>query len=151
MLMSDVLTYVMIAAAFVFGSTAMWMLSRSLWPTAFEKRRALSEHGVLRNLLIGIVPTVMLAFILAAIRGRLGIVVALVATLLVAYGLFGLSGYAAVIGERLWPQGRPWRQSRNGGLVLICTALFPVVGWFLIFPLMIVLGLGVNTRTLKRA
>jgi hypothetical protein len=95
---------------------------------------------------LGLVPTLVVIGFVAFAAKKLGLLAVLVSAGAMAYGLMGLAGYAAVVGERLWPDAQAWRQSRNGGLVIICVALFPVVGWFFIFPLMMVVGLGVNVR-----
>ncbi len=148
MLMSDVLMWVAIAAAFVFGATALWMLNRGLWPAAFEKRLTVASMGVGMNLLIGLLPTAIAMGLLIAGGKRLGILVLLVASAFIAYGLSGVSGYASIIGNRLWPAAEPWKQTRNGGLVIMCCALFPVVGWFLLLPALIVIGVGVHIRAM---
>jgi hypothetical protein len=46
----------------------------------------------------------------------------------------------------LWPAADPWRQTRNGGLVLACASLLPVVGWFIVFPLLVIAGMGTQVR-----
>jgi hypothetical protein len=53
---------------------------------------------------------------------------------------------AALVGERLWPSAEPWRQVKHGGLTLVCCALLPVVGWFVLLPLMAVIGGGIQVR-----
>ena len=149
MLMSDVLMWVAIASGFVVGLPALWMLSRGLWPESFAKRCAVSQRGIGWSFLVGLIPTV--AFILLLVVGgkRLGPIPGIIVSgALIIWGLNGVVGIASLVGERLWPTGEPWKQTRNGGLVVICCALLPVVGWFLFLPLMAVIGLGVNMRCL---
>lgn len=149
MLMSDVLMWVAIATGFVVAIPALWMLSRGLWPEGFERRSQIARGGIWKSFLIGVVPTVVIGFIIAALGKRLGPVPGLlVSGSIITWGLLGMVGYASLIGERLWSNAEIWKQTRNGGLVLICSALFPLVGWFFLLPLFVVVGLGVNVRTL---
>ena len=153
MLVSDVIMWVAIASGFVVGLPALWMLSRGLWPEAFEKRSAMAQKGVGLSLFLGLIVTTIAVIVISVVgRGlapRLGPIpgIILAGTALV-WGLNGMVGIAALIGERLWPSGEPWKQTRNGGLVVICCALIPVVGWFVFLPLLAVVGLGVNVRCL---
>lgn len=147
MLFSTVSIYLSIALAFVIGLPALWMLQRGLWPESFEKILAVSQTSLWKTLLVGIIPVVIISLIIAAMAQRLGPIPGLLlsATIL-AWGFAGATGFASLIGIRLWPSGEPWKQTRNGGLVLVCCALLPMVGWFLLLPLIAVLGMGVNVR-----
>ena len=149
MLMSDVLMWVAIASGFVVGLPALWMLSRVLWPEGFEKRAAAAQQGIGVSFLLGTVPTVVFIFLLTLMAKRLGpIPGVIVSGALIMWGLNGVVGIASLVGERLWPAGEPWKQTRNGGLVVICCALLPIVGWFLFLPVLAVIGMGVNVRCL---
>lgn len=148
MLMSDVMIWVAIASGFVVGMPALWMLSRGLWPEGFSRRLAVSQTGVGKSLLVGLLPVIIASLIIAIIGKRLGPVPGiLVSGTLIVWGFMGSAGLASLIGERLWPKGEAWQQTRNGGLVLICCALVPVIGWFVILPLIGVIGMGVNVRS----
>ncbi|MDB6137658.1 MAG: hypothetical protein JWO94_730 [Verrucomicrobiaceae bacterium] len=149
MLMSDVLMWVAIASGFVVGLPALWMLGRGLWPTAFEKCRLASRQSLVLSFVLGLIPSLVFAVMIAGMAKRLGPVPGIIVSgVLILWGLMGAAGIAGLIGERLWPAGEPWRQTRNGGLVVICCALMPVVGWFLFVPLLAVVGMGVNVRCL---
>lgn len=149
MLMSDVMIWVAIASGFIVGMPALWMLSRGLWPQSFERRLAISKTGVGTSLLMGLLPVVISSLIIAVLGKRLGPVPGiLLAGTIIVWGFMGSAGFASVIGERLWTNAKTWRQTRNGGLVLICCALVPVIGWFLILPLIAIVGMGVNIRCL---
>jgi hypothetical protein len=98
---------------------------------------------------LGLVPTVIISFVIAALGKRLGPIPGiLISGSIIVWGMMGASGIASLVGERLWPTGEPWKQMRNGGLVIICCALIPVVGWFLLLPLIAIIGMGVNVRCL---
>ena len=148
MLMSDVLIWVAIATGFVVSLPALWMLTRGLWPEASAKRLEISRNGVFASFIAGLVPILVFSFIIAVLGKRLGPVPGiLVSGSVLALGLSGLTGYASLIGERLWANAEIWRQTRNGGLVIICCALLPVVGWFLLLPIFVIIGMGVSVRS----
>jgi hypothetical protein len=152
MFMSDVLMWVAIAGGFVVGLPALWMLSRGLWPGGFAKRSAVARRGIGLSFLLGLIPAAGFIFMLFLTGRRLGpIPGAILSGVLIVWGLNGMAGIASLVGERLWPAGEPWKQTRNGGLVVICCALMPIVGWFLFLPLLAVIGLGVNLRCLFEA
>lgn len=148
MLMADVSIWVAIAAGFVVGMPALWMLSRGLWPESFARRVAVSQGGVGKAFFIGLIPAAIAVMLLMAAGKKGGPVVALLAAAIFVWGLIGTAGIASLIGERLWPSAEAWKQTRNGGLVVICCALIPVVGWFVFLPLIAVVGMGINTRCL---
>lgn len=145
MLMADVLQWVAVALGFVVSLPALWMLARAIGPRWFEKRAGIEGLG--KSLLVGLAPLLVAVIVLAAMGKRLGpLPGAWVSGLVVLWGLAGAAGIAAQVGVRLWPAADPWRQSRNGGLVLVCVALLPMVGWFIVFPLLLVAGMGTQVR-----
>lgn len=148
MLFADYFLWALIALGFVVSLPAIWMVSRALWPAGYERRHRIAQGNLWKTALIGVLPMVFSVLVLAATGKRIGVLAVLVAGLVVLWGLSGLSGLATVIGERLWPrEDEPWRQTRNGGLVLVCCALLPVVGWFILLPLLTLVGMGANVQS----
>lgn len=151
MLMSDVLMWVAIASGFIVGMPALWMLNHGLWPESFAKRCEVAHRGVGKSLLMGLIPLAVAIFIITLMAKRLGPVPAiLLSGSVFIWGMMGTAGIAKLVGERLWPHREPVLRTRNGGLVVICCALLPVVGWFLILPLIAIIGMGVNVRCLTQ-
>jgi hypothetical protein len=145
MLMADVLQWVAIAAGFVVSLPALWMLARALGPGWFERRVRIQGPG--KSLLVGLAPLLVAIVVLAVLGKRLGPLPGLwLGGLVLLWGLLGAAGLAAQVGARLWPEDRAWRQSRNGGLVLACAALLPLVGWFILLPLIAIGGMGIQVR-----
>jgi hypothetical protein len=149
MLFSTVLTWLLIAIGFVIALPALWLLTQALWPTKADQLRTVTERGLLKPALLGLLPLligILLVTVLSKLP-KLGALAALTGGLLIAWGLIGASGIASLIGERLWPQHSPWQQVKFGGLTLVCCALLPVVGWFVLLPLIAVTGAGLHLRT----
>lgn len=55
---------------------------------------------------------------------------------------FGLTACVQQVGQRLWPQLPPVRQSLWAGLLLVLACLLPIVGWFLLLPWLLIIGSG---------
>ncbi|MFM2178773.1 MAG: hypothetical protein RL015_2871 [Verrucomicrobiota bacterium] len=149
MLFSTVLTWLLVAVAFVVALPALWLLALGLWPEKVEKQRLVASRGLLKSFFIGLGPLIA-GVILIAVLSKLpkaGAIAVLVGGVLIAWGFMGAGGIAALIGERLWPQIEPWRQTKHGGLTLICCALLPIVGWAVLLPLIAILGWGIHVRT----
>ncbi len=148
MLFSTVLIWLLVAVAFMVALPALWLLARGLWPESLAKHREVASRGLLKCFLIGLVPMIggiTLIAILSKIP-KFGAVAVLVGGVLIAWGFLGAGGIAALIGERLWPQAEPWRQTKHGGMVLVFCALLPVVGWAVLLPLIAILGWGIGLR-----
>lgn len=152
MLISTVLTWLLVAIGFVVALPALWLLSRALWPERFDRGCEAARRGLFPLFLMGLLPTILGVLIVVVLgqQARNGGLAALAGGLLLTWGWLGASGIAAVVGERLWPHlhMEPWRQTKHGGVVLVCCALLPVAGWFVLLPLLAILGWGVNVRTL---
>lgn len=148
MLFSTVSIYISLALAFVIGLPALWMLQRGLWPESFERKLTISATSVFKSFLAGLIPLGIITVVLTVLGQRLGPIPGLlVSAIALAWGFGGAAGIASLIGMRLWPASEPWRQTRNGGLALVCCALLPMVGWFFMLPLIAIIGMGVNVRS----
>jgi hypothetical protein len=148
MLFSTVLVWLLVAVGFVVALPALWVLARGLWPEGVGRFRRVAEMGLIKSFLVGLGPLVVGIVLIAVIAKlpKMGALAALVGGGLLAWGLIGAGGVAALVGERLWPSSEPWRQVKHGGLTLVCCALLPVVGWFVLLPLMAVIGGGIQVR-----
>ncbi|MEN3943073.1 hypothetical protein WJU23_17375 [Prosthecobacter sp. SYSU 5D2] len=148
MLFSTVLMWLLIAAGFVIALPALWLLARGLWPETVARQREVASRGLLKCFLLGLVPltgSIVLIIVLSKLP-KMGALAVLLGGIIVAWGFIGAGGIAALIGERLWPEAAPWRQTKQGGLALVLCALLPVVGWVVLLPLIAILGWGIALR-----
>lgn len=151
MLFSTVLMWLLIAVGFVVALPALWLLGRGLWPESLAKQKEAASRGLLKAFALGLVPMIggVILIIFVSKIPKFGAVSVLIGGLILAWGFMGAGGIAALIGERLWPNlsaTEPWRQTKHGGLVLMCCALLPVVGWVFVLPLLAIIGWGVNVQ-----
>lgn len=152
MLFSTVLTWLLIAVGFVVALPALWLLARALWPESVTRQKEAASRGLLKCFLLGLVPMLggVALIIFISKLPKLGALSILVGGVLLAWGFMGAGGIAALIGERLWPNlsaSEPWRQTKHGGMVIMCCALLPVVGWVVLLPMLAIIGWGVNIRS----
>jgi hypothetical protein len=150
MLFSTVLIWLLVAIAIFVALPSLWLLVRALSPATAELGRDAAKGGLLKLLLFGLIPTAIGVFVVFLIANaiRNGALAAFFAGILLTWGFIGAGGIATLVGERLWPRfdEEPWRQTQRGGLVLVCCALLPVIGWMVFLPLIAVLGWGVNVK-----
>jgi hypothetical protein len=74
---------------------------------------------------------------------------ALVALLLVGIGWsIGLTALARMAGARLLPTHNGFQQIAAGATVLTLASLLPLVGWFILLPYLLFVGLGVAIMSL---
>ena len=72
-------------------------------------------------------------------------------TIRIPHSAFRIPHSAFRIGERLASPAdaaRPWKATLRGGIVLELSYLLPVLGWFVILPLSIIIGCGAATLSL---
>jgi hypothetical protein len=138
--------------AFVAALPALWIAAAALWPRGSRSWRRAARQSLFATFLAGLVPTVLGILVVAAMTRapKLGALAAFFAMFVLAWGFIGASGLAARVGERMWPGLRgtaPWREMRNGGLVLTTAALLPIIGWVIVLPLLAILGMGLQVRS----
>jgi hypothetical protein len=152
MLFSQQFFYLLIGLGVLFGLPAFWLFCRGMWPAMTEKSRAAASRGLLVNFLIG-VPVLALGITVLAMAGKKGqvggIIGVAVASLVAIWGLAGLTGLALHIGGRLWPGctgDEAWRALWRGGLVVAGVLAIPFIGWYVLFAVLLAIGLGIRVR-----
>lgn len=149
MLISTIFMWVAIAIGFIIALPSLWLCGQALWPAAAEKRAQVAATGNLKSMIIGIVPLIITIAILSKL-GKAGLAGVIPLTVLLLWGFAGADGLATFIGRKIWPnlrESNPWKQTMRGGLVLVGSALLPLVGWVLVLPLIAVMGWGISVRS----
>ncbi len=154
MTMADVLTGTLIVLGFLVTLPALWLLLRALFPAAVGRGRDRIAAAPIRCFFLGLLGVVLLVGIVAVLNlagppGKALGVLAIVAGVLLA-GV-GLSGFSAIVGERLpstADEGRPWRGMVRGAVCLELSFLLPVIGWFGVLPIALLTGLGAAAMAL---
>jgi hypothetical protein len=156
MLMADVFSITLSVVGFLLALQGLWLVSRALWPTRVGEA-AKRCRGSLWLLLLAGLPATVLMVILAVVVKRAGAGgqagAFMVVCLWLVWANIGVAGLATHIGQRLASpadQDRPWKATVRGGTALELAYVFPILGWFGLLPLSMVIGAGAATMSLFR-
>jgi hypothetical protein len=149
MLMADTMAIFFVVLGIMLAFPGLWLLCRGLWPGRVADAAATCSKGLVKPFLVG-VPVTLAMILFAGIFTRfLGSPGKLIAGAIVcAYLLLasaGVSGFVTCIGQRLASPGdaeRPWKATLRGGVILELSYLLPILGWFVILPISVIVGCG---------
>jgi hypothetical protein len=160
MLMADTMAIFFVILGLLLALPGLWVLCRGLWPHAVAKAAAVCGEGLIKPFLAGLPGAAVMIFA-AAVLGNFGPAgkIAAVATvcLYLMIANCGVAGLVTVVGERLAGPSenvdsqQPWRATLRGGVALGLASLLPILGWFVILPVAVIIGCGANLLSLLRA
>jgi len=158
MLMADTMAIFFVILGLLLAFPGLWVLCRGLWPRTVAKAVAVCDKGLIKPFLAGLPLTAVMIFS-AAVLGNLGPAGKIAAVAMVCLYLMiansGVAGLVTVVGERLASGNidspQPWRATLRGGVVLGLASLLPILGWFVILPVALIIGCGANLLSLLRA
>ncbi len=149
MIMADVLLWTFVILGFFVITVAYWVAAVALAPGLVERSCDRFGRSPWKALLIGVAMGIpLIAAGLGLANGGLpvfkvaGVLVVLLVFLL---GLCGSAGLCLRIGKGLAnpiDEAQPWLRVKRGGTVLGLMIIFPVLGWFFVFPVAIFTGIG---------
>lgn len=134
--------------------TGSWLL----FPDIVGRARLRAAVTPWRSFFLGIA-AVLLTTIPVLILNALPIGIAKLAAVLIVFGAFGVAtlgaaSIAAEMGDRLRAQApsslSPSAAFVRGAVALELAAIFPIVGWFLVIPAVLLLGFGAGLFGLLR-
>jgi len=157
MIVADILMWFLLIAGAYIVIIGYWLASQGLFPQYVDRCRRRVQAAPLRRLGLGLVcaaPTAVAgAILLRAPSPVLKFSGAVLLLLLVLAGLVGSAGVAAQAGLGLATPGdgrESWRLVLRGGLVMGLTFILPVIGWLLILPSVLLIGVGAALLALRR-
>lgn len=101
--------------------------------------------GMVNFLFFGAIAFVLLSIAESTgpfIKGLLTIPALLILTFLIALSSIGLTGVVKVLSERIFPDLTSWKQMLWGSAILCFACALPFVGWFLLIPCVMFMGIG---------
>jgi hypothetical protein len=152
MLMADVLSITLSILGFLLAQQGLWLISRALWPRRFAAATLRCRRNPVASFLVGI-PVTGAWIAAVAIAGKgfgaFGQVAAFGLFILYwIYANIGTAGFVTHVGQRLTSpadEARPWAATVRGGVATELAWVVPLVGWFGVLPVSIVLGAGATT------
>lgn len=152
--MTDIVRGLWVVALGSVSLGALFVALGALFPGRTAKTRAVAEAMPGRSLLIGFINFLFFGaaglFVIALANnvsnGLLKVVLilpGLVCLAALSIGLsLGLAGAAQLVGARLWPQRPEWLRVLAASICMTWASAVPLVGWFLLLPYLLWLGLG---------
>ena len=155
MVTADVLAVVFFIVALFVAVPAFQLVVRAMWPRFETQSRRRFEQTPIRTLLIGglvMAPLVGPSLVLLGVdNGAVKLIGVWWLATAMAASLIGLSGLATHIGATLpgpTDETRTWLPLAKGAVALQFACLIPVLGWFLLFPLLLTAGAGASVFAL---
>lgn len=149
MLMADTMSIFFVILGMMLALPGLWLLCRGLWPEAVAAATDRCHKRLWSSFLVGLPITILMVAattILFSVLGPVGKIAGVgLVSLYMLQAHTGVSGLATAIGRRLatpLDEQRPWRSTLRGGVVLELAYLLPILGWFVILPVSIVIGSG---------
>jgi len=150
MTMADVFGITLFHLGILIVVPGSWLLYSALCPKALERgtdrlRRMPYRAFLLGLLLGGFAVGFVIVLSKAGAQAPAGIFGALAA----GYALFGAASFAKSVSARLSAPGdTPWKSHARGGVILLLPCMIPFLGWFLLFPIVLAVGVGAGTMAL---
>ena len=149
MIMADVLMWTLVILGFFVVTVAYWVAAVGLAPRWVEGSCARLGSSPWKSIFIGLligIPGIAAGLALAQ-GGGAPLKMAGIALILLVFlaGLLGSAGLCLRIGKGLGSpedEARPWLRVKRGGTVLGLMFIFPVLGWFMVFPVALMSGIG---------
>ncbi len=156
MLFADAFKILLLVLCIAIGYPAFWLVARALWPNKVQQAAEKTVNQSLKCFLWGLIPVGVIAGIGIALLPTGGPGAFLGSTIL-GLGFFfsqvGVAGLATLIGEKLGKEGEDasaFKVTGRGGVALVLTFLFPMIGWILLPLVTMVIGFGAMLRTFSR-
>ena len=148
---SNILFFTLMILGFMICFPATWLTWKALAPGWVDRSQEAAARRPVLSLVIGLVIG-SVWFIgsgaLISAGGPAGFVGGVGQLLFWSYSMAGLAGFATHLGTRLpspVDADRPWKATLRGGIALELTWVLPVLGWLLILPLSLAMGVGCAT------
>lgn len=153
MLLADTFAIFLVVAGILISFPCMWLVCRALWPEVVRHSVNAASKSLFKSFWLGLILTALAVAIVVALGklpGSAGQILGVVSfSILFLIAQIGVASLATLVGQRLpspADESRPWKSTQRGGTVLVISFLFPLVGWFLLLPGSIVVGLGTVVR-----
>ncbi len=153
--LGDVLAVIGIVTASVLSLWALVLAMSLLFGERTSIARTRLEHSPVKVTLLGAVIALVIGVLTAALlnqpNGLLKLIGWIIYLLLLVMGAIGFTGLARLVAERLVrlePSLTPYAALSRGALFCVLATLVPILGWFLIAPLITFASVGAGVEAL---
>lgn len=157
--MTELFTITLAGSLLTITIAALCTVLQILYPRAIADAQNIYEIAPRRSFWFGLINLLLfgiLLLVLLALRDESGedifnLIAIVVAIPPLLGSLYGLAAIAKMIGERLLPAHNEHIHIAAGSSVLTLACLVPFIGWFGLFPLLTITGLGASVlATMQR-
>src|SRR5438045_5990711 len=152
MLFGDVMAIGLSIAGFLLSLQGVWLVCLAMWPRRVARAAERCERNGVKSFFVGVLLTGVAVLAIALLGKRLGTAGQLagwaIGFLYLVYSGVGTAGLVTHLGKRLSSPAdadRPWRATVRGGVALQLAYLVPLLGWFGLLPLSMIIGAGAVT------
>jgi hypothetical protein len=145
---------VAVVVGLVLSLAAYFLLARALWPRLVAGAEARFAGTPAICVVVGLPIAAAVLFGVTKLLGAsLAVLGFPLGALALGFGLAGSAGIAARVGRAL-PSSldavQPVRAEVRGAAIVLLASLVPLIGWLLVFPVLVIGGLGAATIALFR-
>jgi hypothetical protein len=151
--MTDILRLLIIILLLTISLSAYFLVIGALFRSRVATSQRVLNHTTGRAFGVGLVNFLFFSVIAIAlfslaehangfVKGLLTIPALIITGFLALLLTFGLSGVVNELGALLFPEQAAWKQTIWGSIILSFACALPFVGWFLLLPYLIFLGVG---------
>lgn len=151
MLFADTMAIFFVVLGVLIAFPSLWLLHSALFPEFVKSNRAVFERSLWKPFLLAIpfaAASVFFIVVVGKLPASVGQICGVLSfSLIMLFANAGVSGLASMLGSRLASPAdveRPWKATLRGGLVLAFSCLLPLLGWFILMPCSVLLGLGAS-------
>ncbi len=155
--MVEIIGLVIITIGTAVSTVALLLLLPFLIPNRVQRTRQVMQALPGRSFVIGLVNAIffLVVALIFAQGGDVGGLIAMIILLaLLAFSAIGLAGLVVLLRERIYPDvvelPQGLRASVKTAVLLVLAGLLPFVGWFVLTPILLLVGLGASIVVLVR-
>ena len=153
--MGEIIGLILLTISSIVTLVAMLVLLPALIPNKVSQAQIVLQQSPGRSFVIGLVNFIFF-FVIAAVLFQGGDFASLLALiiLLALFGLaaIGLAGVVLIVQARIYEDGsiKEIRQTMKSATLLTLAGLFPLIGWFVLTPIVLLCCLGAVIMVLVR-
>jgi hypothetical protein len=151
--MSDILRLLLAIILLTIGLVAYFLVMNALFAPRVARTKSVAQSMPARSAGIGLVNFVFFAVVATVLlsvaettgpflQGILTIPAVVILAALAFVLSLGLVATSNLIGERIFPDFSAWKQTLWGTVCLSLACALPFVGWFLLLPYVVCIGIG---------
>ncbi len=151
--MSEAFQLILIALFSGATLAALLVLLPALLPTHVQRAKQIVQKSPKRAFLIGLVNALFFSVLIAIFSQGAelgGLIAGIILLALLLVTAVGLAGLNQIVQERLYAKEDGVKRGLKTAVLLIAASLLPLLGWFVLAPILLLISLGAAIIALVR-